>query len=494
MSTKQKKVEKLPIKGIITLLGAATLFATSTFLLHPQSQSANLTQASITLSNSRLSFLARLASGNTTGSSIISIKTTGTATYTSESTAQVRAGDSVTIGANGYTVADTNPAAVFRTTAGLTAGDADEDDVAYSAQSTDLTVRFETATAIAGGSFRVLVPAAATNDADGIPDAGFFDFTTGTPTVTCPSDGGGYTFGAGTAEDSTTAAITIDGIDYHAFTCGYTGAGGVASDFTANPITISGLINPAPSEAGRTDGVADSHTLIIQHLDSGDVVQDSTAVAVGVIEAVKITATVDPTINFSISGVAASTSKCGVSTDVTTTALEVPFGVLDLADFVNAAQVLSVSTNASNGYAVTAIANDQLGLNAQECTGDDTGNVNCIRDAAGDTSTMTHTVEDEWVTAASVKGFGYSLGGATGTFGTPTAAFEYDDVTGGCSGTFCARQFADGEDGESPVNIMTDTTVADTHQLDVCYRIIPAVTNAAGDYQNSVTYTATATF
>lgn len=485
---------KIPYKGMATLFGAVAIFAASTFVLHPQGQSANLTSASITLSNSRLSFLARLAAGNTTGSSIITIKTTGTSTYTSESTAQIRADDTVVVGANSYTVADTEPDAVFRTTAGLTAGDADENDVAYSAQSTNLSVRFETATAIANGSFRVLVPAAATGDTDGIPDPGFFDYSAGIPTVTCPTDGGGYTFAAGSAQNSTSAAISINGVDYHAFTCSYTGTGGVASDFTANPMVISGLINPAPSAAGRTNGVADSHTLIIQHLDSGSTVQDTTSVAVGVIEAVKITATVDPTINFTIAGVAASTSKCGATTDVTTTAVEVPFGVLDLANFVDAAQTLTVSTNASNGYAVTAIANDQLGLNGQTCTADDIGNVNCIQDARGDTPSMSHTSEDEWNTPASSKGFGYSLNVIGGTYGTPTTPFAYNSVSGGCSGTFCARHFADAENSQSAVNIMTDTTVADSHQIDVCYRIIPAVTNAAGDYQNSVTYTATATF
>jgi len=41
---------------------------------------------------------------------------------------------------------------------------------------------------------------------------------------------------------------------------------------------------------------------------------------------------------------------------------------------------------------------------------------------------------------------------------------------------------------------MTHTTVADAHTTHVCYRIIPAVTNASGNYQNSITYTATATF
>jgi hypothetical protein len=488
---KNTRVFLLSRRGFASVLTALTLFAGVTLFLHPQSQSASLTEASVTLSNSRLSFKARLDVGNTVGSSIITIKTTGNSTHTSESTAQIRVDDAITIGTGSYTVLDTNPAATFRTTSGLLTGDNATDTTAYTAQTANLTVRFKTATAITDGSFRLLVPAASSGAADGIPDPGFFDFSTGTPTVQCPGNTTGYTFGSGTAAAS---SVTIGGQVYHAFTCGYTGAGGVGTDFTTGTLfTVSGIINPAP-RVGHSDGVANSHTLLIQHRDSGSVVQDSTAVAVGVIEAVKITATIDPTISFSISGVASSTTKCGVSTNVTTTALEVPFGVLSLTNFVNAAQKLTVSTNGINGYVVTAIANDQLGLNGQTCTGDNTANTVCIRDSRGDNTAMSHTAIDKWDNT-STKGFGYSLAVIGGGFGTPATPFQYNTTSGSCSGgTFCAKHFADPEDSQTPQQIMSHTSVADAHEIDVCYRIIPAVTNAAGQYQNSVTYTATATF
>jgi hypothetical protein len=477
------------IRGLVSVFTAVSLFAGASFLLHPQSQSASLTETSVTLSNSRLSFKARLATGNTVGSSIVTIETTGNATHTSESTAQIRIDDALTIGTGSYTVLDTNPPGTFRTTSALLSGDNTAGTTAFSAQETDLAVRFETATAIANGSFRLLVPAASADANDGEPDPGFFDYNTA-PTVQCPGDTTGYTFAAGAAAESD---VTINGQVYHAFTCEYTGAGGVATDFTTGQLfTVSDLVNPAP-RAGHVDGEANSHTLLIQHLDTGNVVQDSTAVAVGVIEAVKITATVDQTIAFTIDGVASSTSKCGVNTDVTTSALEVPFGTLSLSDFVNAAQELTVSTNGIDGYVVTAIANDQLGLDGGTCTGDDISDIECISDSRGDNASMTHTTIDEWDTT-SVKGFGYSLAIGGADFGTPATPFEYDTSTGTCSGTFCAKQFADAENTQVAQQIMSSTSVADAHQIDVCYRIIPAVTNAAGEYQNSVTYTATATF
>lgn len=487
---KNSRIQLFPGKGLVSVLTAAALFTGATLFLHPQGQSASLTSASVTLSNSRLSFKARLAAGNTVGSSIVTIETTGNATHTSESTAQIRVDDSLTIGTGSATVLDTNPPSSFRITTPLLSGDNTAGTTAYSAQVTNLAIRFETATAIANGYFRILVPAAAADANDGVPDPGFFDYSTGTPTVQCPGDTTGYTFGTGTAAASN---ITIDSQDYHVFTCPYTGVGGVGTDFTTGTLfTVSGLINPAPRET-HTLGEANSHTLLIQHLDSGPVVQDSTAVAVGVIEAVKVTATVDPTIEFSIGGVAASTSKCGVNTSVTTTALAVPFGTLSLSNFVNAAQELTVSTNGIDGYVVTAAANDQLGLNGGACTGDDVTDIGCIRDSRGNNTTMSHTTIDEW-SNTNFKGFGYSLAVGGGAPGNPTTPFTYATATGTCTGTFCAKQFADSENTQDAQSIMTHTTVADGHQIDVCYRIIPAVTNASGEYQNSVTYTATATF
>jgi hypothetical protein len=107
---------------------------------------------------------------------------------------------------------------------------------------------------------------------------------------------------------------------------------------------------------------------------------------------------------------------------------------------------------------------------------------------------MSHTAIDKWDNT-STKGFGYSLAVIGGGFGTPATPFQYNTTSGSCSGgTFCAKHFADPEDSQTPQQIMSHTSVADAHEIDVCYRIIPAVTNAAGQYQNSVTYTATATF
>lgn len=469
---------------LVALFGVASLVAQST-------RSANLTSVSVTLSNPRFSFRGSLAGTNVVGTSTVNILTSGA--HPSLTTAQLLEGDTVAIGEAAslgvYTIDGTNPASQFTISTTLAAGDADLNDDVISTQSASHTVRFTTTNAISGGRFRILVPSLAndTNAADGIPDGDFFDFGNAAPTVTCPTDLTGYDFVTGTA---TASAITVNGTDYHSYECAYSGTGAVGTAFdgtTNGAITISNIINPAP-ETSHSTGTARSHAIIVQHIDSSFAVADFTTAAVGIIEAVKITATVDPTISFTIAGVASGQTRCGISTDVTTTAAAVPFGSLSLSAFGDAAQSLNISTNAVNGYSVTAVENDQLGLNGGACAGDNTG-TSCIRDSIGDGGTMSHTSSAEWATTTP-KGFAYSLQNGDAA----NVAFQYTTATGNCTGTYCARQFADAEGSQTAVQLFNSSTVADNETVEVCYRILPSVTNAAGNYENRVTYTATATF
>jgi hypothetical protein len=462
-------------------------------MVNHQLRSASLTSVSVTLSNSRLSFRGALASGNTTGSTSVTIVTTA-GNYPSTSSAQLVEGDVTKIGEGGslanYTVASTSSLSTFTITSGLASGDADAADDVISSQSANLTVRFTTANAIANGRFRILVPAL-TNDAasaDGIPDGGYFDFTSAGATVTCPTDLTGYDFVTGAA---TASAITIDGNDYHAFECAYSGNGATGTPFNASTndaITITGLINPAP-KSNHTTGTADTYSVIVQHINSTFTVSDYTTAGIGVIEAVKVTASVAPQITFQILGTAAGfNSACGVTTNVTTTPASVPFGEIPLSAFTNAVQGLSVSTNAVGGFSVTAIENDQLGRNGGACTGDPTitSNTNCIADSRGDAGTMADDTSNEWNNTAN-KGFAYSLHDANTT---TTEEFAYNES----SRTFSARQFADAENTGVAQRIFRSTAPADNHNVYVCYRIIPGTLTAAGNYENYITYTATGTF
>jgi len=298
-----------------------TFLVSSMFIggIYQKSQSASLSSVSATSSNSRLSFKGALTTGNTTGSSRVNLETT-TGDYPSTTSAQLISGDSVAIGdtnsLGAYTITSIDSAGIFNITPVLLAGDSDNDDAVISTQSATQTIRFTTANAIANGTFRILVPSESNNAdaADGIPDAGQFDFGNVAPTVTCPSNANlVYDFVAGAA---TASAVTIGSQDYHSYICAYSGTGAIGSAFngsTNDAITINSIINPAPKVAHST-GAADTYKIIVQHLDNTFTVRDSTSVSVGVIEAVRVTASVAPQITFQISGIASGISACGQTT------------------------------------------------------------------------------------------------------------------------------------------------------------------------------------
>ncbi|PIY80841.1 MAG: hypothetical protein COY80_00795 [Candidatus Pacebacteria bacterium CG_4_10_14_0_8_um_filter_42_14] len=478
--------------GVIVLggLGLAGFFG-------QQSYSANMTNVSVTLSNSRLSFKGALGAGNAVGSSQVALNYTPNA-YPSTASAQLQNGDAIKIGSagvlNDYTVASISAtnAYSFTTTDALASGDTEAGDDVIATQSSILTLGFTTKTAVANGIFQILIPAdAALVNADGIPDAGFFDFGTTAKTITCPSNANAtFDFVGGVA---TASGVTIDSRNYHSYICAYSGTGAVDTVFST--MTIDSVINPAP-KTNHIAGAADTYRPIVRLLDNNTNVVDETVVSIGVLEAVRVTASVAPLITFEVKGVASGVSTCGNNTTVGTSATAVPFGELLISAFTHAAQTLTVSTNGADGYSVTATENDQLSRNNVTCTGATPTSSDCIVDAVGDSGTMDYNVINEW-SSTNVKGFGYSLDDLNTSGLTP--AFEYTTNSGACDGTGdCFRQFADAEAASPPVEVPTgifsSTDVADNHNLYVCYKAVISTTQAAGNYENYVTYTATANF
>jgi len=464
-------------KKIVTATCLISCFAILGYFAQ-NTQSASLSNIAITLGDSRLSFRGRLAAGNTADSSV-TINTNVSAPYTSVNTQQLVEGDIVRVDDANYTVRERVSADTFSITTALDASDIDTADEVSIAITASSAAQFTATSAVTGGSFRLLFPAAASNAANSVPDVSTFDFGTGTPATThCSS-----ITGAGARTPTSTASVTYGGNPYHEFKCAYTGTNSIGAVVN---LGVLNLINPAPS-ASHTIGTADTYIVLVQHLDSGGNVIDSSSVSVGAIEAVQVTAEVAPQITFSIAGVTAATMTgstiCGVSANaVTTTATAVPFGSLSIAGFTNAAQELTVSTNASNGYVLTAIENDQMGLNGQACAGE-SGVVNCI----DDTSVASEITSADWTNASTQDGFGYSLADPDTD---ATEAFAYNE-----SGrTFSAKQFASLEESEVPATIMSDTTVTNGDDIYVCYRATISAIQPAGFYYNYLTYTATATF
>lgn len=461
-----------------------------------QVQAASMENVSVLLSNSRFSFMTALEGGQTVGSSLITLDTVN---YPSTSVLQAQSGDILRIGTANYNVAttiDDGDDNKLSLTSGLSATDVADDLPVYATQSSTMTVKLTTVSALPDGKIRILVPAKdnTIESEDGVPDRTGFDFgsLTATPaTITCPDT---YPTGFTAWDDtpiSATGTVQLGGVYYHSFTCTYTGTGAVGTVFdgSINPaFLINNLINPSPqhkpSPAERL-GVADTYSVIIQHLTSNDIVVDQTVTKIAVIDAVRVTATILPQLTFQIIGVAQYESKCGITTHGATTPLAVPFGEITINVFSDLAQVLKVTTNAENGYQVTAIQNDQLGRDGRRCENPIT-DLGCIVDA--NVAGMSPSASADWNTAAGDQyGFAFTLGAATAGVTRP---FFYNES----SSTYSARHFADLEAGNFPEMIFSRDGPAQDDQVDVCYRLTPSAINVAGDYENYIVYTATASF
>lgn len=465
----------------------------------PRLDSANLTSVKDTLQSSRLSVHARVDStGTAVGSSGVKLLTSSGADSAGDnaytiSTANLHAGDSLTIGTGSYTIVDIIDADEFTVTPVLASGDADNTDPVYLNLKPRHVITFSTATAVADGFFQILLPADsdATTNYDGLADDSGFDFTAGSIDVVA-TDVGVYDFVTGVATRSGDTGCTAPS-NYHCFEVHYSGAGSIGQAITINIGNTGGTNTPVAPASGssHTEGTADTYTFIVKNFPAGSDPNSATPIdttngKIALIEAVRVTATVDPTITFTIAGVDTATSICGATPDIDTTTgtnapLAVPFGTLTLNTFKDAGHNLTVSTNAQSGYAVTASEDDELGLNGATSP--------AIPDTPGNNSLATEGVSDEWTTST-VNGFGYSLENVDAA----SIAFEYTTSSGNCTGTFCARQFANIAASDSPQTLFSSTTVANAQNAYVCYRLSVGATQQAGDYENLLTYTATGTF
>ena len=461
----------------------------------PELDSANLTSVKDTLSTSRLSYYGSLNGAHTVGPTIVKVNTSG---MPSTSTANLFTGDTTWIGdgstGSTYTVDDIIDTDEFTITAGLASGDVEDDDLVIATRSATHTLAFTTATAIPNGAIRILIPSGTNGVNDGIPNHDGFDFNSIVAgDLTAPTGGGVTSWESPTA---TVSGGTFCSAGNHCFEARYNGTNNVNASltFTIGDGGATDLINPVAA-TGHAAGTADTYTVTVQHLGSRTSdypVLDSTTIKIAVIESVRVTATVDPSITFTVAGEAASGSRCGVTTDVTTTATTVPFGAVTLAAFNDAAQKLSAVTNALGGYAVTVISDDQLSIGGDHTT--EIENTDC------DGEDCTDTTSGDWSTENDVSGFGFSLENIDAT----TVPFEYDTFTGSCAGgaDYCARMVPSTatasetpDDSDAVLQIMSNTsTPSTTEDLYVCYRLVVDTTQSAGDYENNVTFTATATF
>lgn len=485
-------------KKLIVLLLLVVAVSIWTLFVPKSIRSAALTSASVTLSNSRLSYFAKTTGSHATGASSINIATSANSDI---NTNHLFPNDGVSVGVNGArTVARIVDSDTFVLNTPLTVSVATGGNV-YATQSGAVTIAFTLASQIpTNGYIRITIPDPASGGNDGAPDTGAsiavsgWDLNGIAAADITVSGGTGCTWNA--TEVITAGSGSSHFIDATTTTTCTGGTVTVAID------SSPGLVNPAAISSGHTAGTADVYQWTIGTYD-GDpagagILLDTVDVTVAPIEGVLVSATIDETLSFSVAGVTAdsgTTGTCGITRTASSpdsTAYSVPWGTISptyLAATHNTSQLLTVSTNADNGYAVTIVENDQMGKDGITCTGATAGeSASCIQDTtcAASPCNSQSTFVDWTAVPGSYPGLGYSLEEVTAA----EAPFEWDDS----AAAFNAKQIPDTEAAEAATTIMSNAGPVDTSQVYICYRIDVTATQPAGYYFNKVRYTATAVF
>ena len=470
------------------------IFALFLFPLLFTVEASGLSSASAVLSNPRLSFHALVNTTIPIGGSVAIVKASGIGG--DYDTRNLFPGDSVVISANSaISVASVSSNLVtftLKTPLG-SAGNADTNMTV--AQSGTLTVTFYTASPIpAGGSIKITIPAPTAGGNDGLPisatsvDSSGFDTNSMTgANITCP---GGF---------GTAAITTGTGGAAHTVTCdnasGTISAGANITFIIGNG--AAGLVNPPPTQgrAAGQRGIADIYNITASTYSGaaggGSLIED-VQMKVAPDEGILVSATIGETLSFAVAAVVSASinSTCGftpVGNLVNSTATSIPFGTSILSNtFYNAAQQLTVFTNAPGGYSVKVEENDQMGKDGKVCAGALAGELNdCIKDTTCDAGTCTQAAAGEWSTNTN-SGLGYSLSNVSPS---TDVAFKYNDA-----GVFSAKQFPDQEVPEAKQVIMSNGGIVNGNSACIIYRLAVPGTQPAGTYYNKVKYTASATF
>ncbi len=477
-----------------SLIGLFVLFIS--LLIPREAHAIGISSASATLSNPRLSFHG-LANATITAGDVIGV-VKGSGAGGDWDTRNLFPNDDIVITGNAaIPIASVSSDLVTFMLSSAVGTTAAANANMYVAQGGTLKVQlFTDADIPANGSIKISIPSALTSPTDGIPLAESSLATSGFDTngmtnanISCP---GGFSAGTFTAGSSGTP---------HVFTCN----NGASVVLAGVPLTVTigdnskPLINPAPITTGHTRGVSDIYSITAATYTlangGGSLLADG-GMKVAPLEGVLVTARVDETLSFTVGGLGSGT-YCGVASTITTTATSVPWGTINSTYSIggnNAAQLLTVSTNASGGYNVYAEENDQMGKDGNVCTGLTASAEpytfsagQCIRDF--NKGSASHTTSSDWTSAPGTDyGFGYSLESVTGS-----VRFNY-----GGGAVWNAKHFADQEGGNDKyatnADLMYSTTPVNSDSARVCYRIHIPGTQPAGYYFNKIKYTAVAKF
>ncbi|MDD3002545.1 MAG: hypothetical protein PHS06_01600 [Candidatus Shapirobacteria bacterium] len=315
---------------------------------------------------------------------------------------------------------------------------------------------------------------------DGMPDQDGFDIggsncaTAGcllkSTDVACPSNGAAATVNIGNTITLTAADIGDSAFvgTYNVIECAYsTATSKISSPLTWTIGTANGtqLINPS-SSANRTFGVADVYFYGLRQLDANGNVIDLSFGKIAVDDSVRVTAIVDPTLSFTIAGNA--TMKCAAPTAIapaSSTPTSLNFSSLVLESTANnLSQLITATTNSAGGYVVQAFEDNPLTM-------------------IGTTTTLPNTTANNtaWPSVTASSGFGFSMEVGVTRAGAVLGV--------GDTGKYKAFGVGSG----AAVTVLSHNAPS-VDSAYMCYRVSATLQQPAGEYENSISYIATATF
>lgn len=153
----------------------------------------------------------------------------------------------------------------------------------------------------------------------------------------------------------------------------------------------------------------------------------------------------------------------------------IEFDVLSANNPSTATTNLVVSAGGSGGYQVTTQENHEMMVYSVGAL---------IKDVTGDNNDITETTEGQWLNT-DTYGFGYSIYGDDVVSPFPASAPTPPTYF---------KQFANLVKNETPQVIMSSDRVGKNRTATVIYKINISTTQAAGRYQNVITYIATPTY
>jgi hypothetical protein len=254
-------------------------------------------------------------------------------------------------------------------------------------------------------------------------------------------------------------------------TCSYTN-GLPAGTYT---ISIAGTTNPA---------TVGSQLLSINNVTVGTVTLEHSTFRVAIVNSVSVTATVEASLTFTITGIASTSVSGQIVNGQTLTGSStyntLAFGVLAPGVKKTLGQRLNVTTNANYGYSVTVVQDhDLLSSNGAD--------INAFKDGAAASTTPL-----AWASPTGILGsartyghFGLTSGDASLSDGSPFKP--------------AATPLYKGFWHTTPVEVMYHTGPADglasgIGSSTVAYTVEISALQEAGDYSNTLTYVCTPTY